>query len=181
MMVNYLDYGFLFSSLSLENNLTFAALRLPPCIYLNDSPQSDEKLPMIDAFSSTFLSDHKNTSNDTIHIDYEQYSFAFQLSRWPKGILDCYSTRIHQRKWPSQYHLNIIIKKPLLLIPISNNHHWEIHFDLIEQNLFEWMNESILCFYTLCQQLLSTSLNTRTCLKHCFLNYCEKYGLPFSK
>lgn len=170
--------------MSLENNLIFAALRLPPCIYLNDSSPSEGKSPMIDAFSSTFLSDNKNTSNEMIHIDYEHYSFAFQLSRWPKNILDCFineSQRIQTRQWPSQYHLNILIKTPLLLTPISTNHHWEMNYDLIEQNLFEWMNESTLCFYTLCQQLFTTSMNTRTCLKHCFLNYCEKYGLPFSK
>ena len=176
-----------FSSLALENNLTFAALRLPPCIFLNDSPQTDlneEKCRMVDAFSSTFLSDNKKTSNDTIHIDYEQYSFAFQLSRWPKSILDGYYTdpqRRTQRQWPSQYHLNILIRKPLLLIPISTNHQWELNFDSIEQNLFELMNESTLCFYALYQQFFSTSLNTRTCLKHCFFNYCEIYGLPFHR
>jgi hypothetical protein len=156
-------------------------------MYLNDSLQTnfnDEKPTIIDAFSSTFLSDNKKSSNDTIHIDYEQYSFAFQLHRWPKSILDNYYTeskRSTQRKWPSKYHLNILIKKPLLLIPISTNHQWELNFDLIEQNLFEFMNESTLCFYALCQQLFSQSLIIRTCIKHCFLNYCEKYGLPLSK
>jgi hypothetical protein len=176
-----------FSSFSLENNLTFAALRLPPCMYLNDSSQSnpdEEKSTIIDAFSSTFLSDNKKTSNDTIHIDYEQYSFAFLLHRWPTSILDNYYTesiRNSKRKWPSKYHLNILIKKPLLLTPFSNNHQWEINFDLIEQNLFELMNESTLYFYALCQQLFSQIFIIRTCIKHCFLNYCEKYGLPFSK
>ncbi len=157
-------------------------------MYLNDSSQhsnfDEEKSPIIDAFSSTFLSYNKKTSNDTIHIDYEQYSFAFLLHRWPKPILDNYYTqsiRNSKRKWPSKYHLNILIKKPLLLIPISNNHQWEINFDLIEENLFELMNESTLCFYALCQQLFSQTLTIRTCIKHCFLNYCEKYGLPFSK
>ncbi|CAF2756705.1 unnamed protein product [Rotaria sp. Silwood2] len=174
------------NSSSLENNLTFAALRLPPFMYLNDSSQTnleEEKSNIIDAFSSTFLSDNKNTSNDTIHIDYEQYSFAFLLHRWPKSLLDNYYTqsiRNSKRKWPSKYHLNIIIKKSLLLIPIQNNHKWEISFDLIEQSLFEFMNESTLCFYALCQQLFSQTLTIRTCIKHCFLNYCEKYGLPFS-
>ncbi|CAF2372544.1 unnamed protein product [Rotaria sp. Silwood2] len=175
------------NSSSLENNLTFAALRLPPFMYLNDSSQTnleEEKSNIIDAFSSTFLSDNKNTSNDTIHIDYEQYSFAFLLHRWPKSLLDNYYTqsiRNSKRKWPSKYHLNIIIKKSLLLIPIQNNHKWEISFDLIEQSLFEFMNESTLCFYALCQQLFSQTLTIRTCIKHCFLNYCEKYGLPFSQ
>lgn len=156
-------------------------------MYLNDSSQvnlDEEKSPIIDAFSSTFLSDNKKTSSDTIHIDYEQYSFAFLLPRWPKPILDNYyaqSIRNTNRKWPSKYHLNILIKKPLLLIPILNNHQWEINYDLIEQNLFELMNESTLCFYILCQQLFSQTLIIRTCIKHCFLNYCEKYGLPFSK
>ncbi len=171
----------------MDNNLTFAALRLPPCMYLSDSSQTnleEGKPNIIDVFSSTFLSDNKKTSNDTIHIDYEQYSFAFLLHRWPKTLLDNYYTqsiRSSKRKWPSKYHLNIIIKKPLLLIPIQNNHKWEIKFDLIEQSLFEIMNESTLCFYTLFQQLFSQTLTIRTCIKHCFLNYCEKYGLPFSK
>ncbi|CAF3410799.1 unnamed protein product [Rotaria sp. Silwood1] len=174
------------NSSSFENNLTFAALRLPPFMYLNDSSQThleEETSNIIDAFSSTFLSDNKKTSNDAIHIDYEQYSFAFLLHRWPKSLLDNYYTqsiRNSKRKWPSKYHLNIIIKKPLLLIPIPNNHKWEINFDIIEQSLFELMNESTLCFYALCQQLFSQTLTIRTCIKHCFLNYCEKYGLPFS-
>ncbi|CAF5125409.1 unnamed protein product, partial [Rotaria socialis] len=59
--------------------------------------------------------------------------------------------RNSNRKWPSKYHLNIIIKKPILLIPMQHNHKWEINFDLIEQGLFELMNESTLCFYALCQ------------------------------
>ncbi|CAF3368004.1 unnamed protein product [Rotaria socialis] len=173
-------------SSSLENNLTFAALRLPPFMYLNDSSHinlEEERPNIIDAFSSTFLSDNKKASNDTIHIDYEQYSFAFLLHRWPKSLLDNYyaqSMRNSNRKWPSKYHLNIIIKKPILLIPMQHNHKWEINFDLIEQGLFELMNESTLCFYALCQQLFGQTLAMRTCVKHCFLNYCEKYGLPFS-
>jgi hypothetical protein len=157
-------------------------------MYLNDSSQTnfeeENSPPIIDAFSSTFLSDNKQTANDTIHIDYEQYSFALLLHRWPKPILDNYYTqsiRNSKRKWPTKYHLNIIIKKPLLLIPIWNNHKWEISFDLIEQSLFELMNESTLYFYALCQQLFSQTLTMRTWIKHCFLNYCEKYGLPFSK
>lgn len=176
-----------FSSSSLENNLTFAALRLPPFMYLNDSSNvnlEEEKANIIDAFSSTFLSDNRKASNDTIHIDYEQYSFAFLLHRWPKSVMDNYyleSKRNSNRKWPSKYHLNIIIKKSLLLIPIQNNHKWEINFDLIEQSLFELMNSSTLCFYALCQQLFAQTLTMRTCIKHCFLNYCEKHGLPFSK
>ena len=100
-------------------------------------------------FSSTFLSNNKIISNDTIHIDYEQYSFAFILHRWPKFLLDNYyiqSVRNSTRKWPSKYHLNIIIKKPLLLIPVQNNHKWEINFDLVEQSLFELMNESTYIF-----------------------------------
>ncbi|CAF1399901.1 unnamed protein product [Adineta steineri] len=174
------------SSFSLENNLTFAALRLPPCMSLSDSLQTnleEEKSNITDAFSSTFLSDNKKTFADTVHIDYEQYSFAFLLYRWPKLLLDNYFTqsiRDSKRKWPSKYHLNIIIKKPLILVPIQNDHKWKISFDLIEQSLFELMNESTLYFYALCQQLFSQTATTRTCVKHCFLNYCEKYGLPFS-
>ncbi|UJR15675.1 hypothetical protein I4U23_002609 [Adineta vaga] len=175
------------NSLTSDNNFTFAALRLPPCLSLSDSLQSnleDEDKPhVIDAFSSTFLSDNKKTSADTIHIDYEQYSFAFFLQRWPKSLLENYYTqtkRNSQRKWPSKYHLNIIIKKPLLLIPNESPHQWEINFDPIEQSLFELMNESTICFYALCQQLLCQTIEQRTCIKHCFLNYCEKYGLPFS-
>ncbi|CAF0869023.1 unnamed protein product [Adineta ricciae] len=175
------------NSLPSENNITFAALRLPPCLSLSDSLQTnledEDKSCIIDAFSSTFLSDNKKTATDTIHIDYEQYSFAFLVQRWPKALLDNYYTdskRNCQRKWPSKYHLNIIIKKPLLLIPSQIDHQWKTNFDLIEQSLFELMNESTICFYVLCQQLLCQTIEQRPYIKHCFLNYCEKYGLPFS-
>lgn len=164
-----------------QNHHTFTALRLPPYMHLNDSISptiDDETSPIIDAFSSRFLSDNKNSSNDTIHIDYEQYSFAFLLHRWPKDLLDNYSTRI--RRWPSKYHLNILIKKSPLLVPFGQNHQWQLNFDPIEQDLFELMNETTLYFYSLCQQLFTSSVNIRNCLKHCFLNYCETYGLPFS-
>jgi len=77
--------------------------------------------------------------------------------------------------------MNIIIKKSLLLIPDNNTHKWKINFDLIEEYLFELMNESTLFFYILCQQLFSQTYSKRLLIKHCFLNYCEKYGLPFSK
>jgi len=77
--------------------------------------------------------------------------------------------------------MNILIKKSLLLIPNGNIHQWEINFDLIEQNLFELMDELTLYFYILCQRLFSPTYSIRILIKHCFLNYCEKYGLPFSK
>lgn len=147
----------------------------------NLSP-ADEKTT-IDAFSSMLLSDNKHTSNDTIHIDYEQYSFALMLHRWPKSLLEHYHThptRSSARRWPSNYHMNILVKKPLLLLPIGVDHQWEINFDCLEQSLFELMNGSSLCFYALCQQIFSRTAPTRTVIKHCFLNYCEKYGLPFS-
>lgn len=171
-------------SIKQQQNFTFTALRLPPYMHLNDSISSTidhhEISPIVDAFSSRFLSDNKSSSNDTIHIDYEQYSFAFQLHRWPKNLLESYSIRA--RKWPSKYHLNILIKKPLLLIPIGQNHQWELNFDPIERDLFELMNETTFYFYSLCQQLFTSSTQQiRICLKHCFLNYCETYGLPFSK
>ena len=170
-----------------DNNLTFAALRLPPCMYLNDSTNIDldeERAKIVDAFSSTFLSDNTKTSTDIIHIDYEQYSFALPLHRWPKSFLDHYdaqSTRSAQRKWPSKYHMNIIVKKPILLVPMPNEHRWATNFDLVEQSLFELMNHSTLCLYALCQQLYAHTPAMRTCIKHCFLNYCERYGLPGSK
>jgi hypothetical protein len=123
-------------------------------------------------------------STDTIHIDYEQYSFGFLLNRWPKTLIDNYythPTRDSKRQWPSKYHMNILTKKSLLLIPNGNTHQWEINFDLIEENLFELMDELTLYFYILCQQLFSPTYSIRILIKHCFLNYCEKYGLPFSK
>jgi hypothetical protein len=76
--------------------------------------------------------------------------------------------------------MNIIIKKSLLLLPDCNtNHKWKISFDLIEEYLFELMNELTLFFYILCQQLFSQTYSKRLLIKHCFLNYLEKYGLPF--
>lgn len=155
---------------------------------LSDSSQTnaddEDKPTIIDAFSPTFLSENKKASSDAIHIDYEQYAFAFLLPRWPKSLLDNYytqPTRNAQRKWPSKYHLNIIVKRPLLLVPTPNSHRWQLNFDLVEQSLFESMNESTVCFYALCQQLFASTADIRTCVKHCFFNYCEKYGLPFSK
>ncbi|CAF3095073.1 unnamed protein product [Rotaria socialis] len=171
-----------------SNNLVFASLRLPPCKYLNDDLSSTDVREencdkIIDTFSPLFSSDNKKLSNDSIHVDYEQYSFAFALYRWPKSIIDNYythSNRSSKRQWPSQYSMNSIIKKPLLLTPDSTNDIWKINFDLIEANLFELMNESTLFFYILCQQLFSQTCSIRIIIKHCFLNYCEKYGLPFS-
>ena len=157
------------------NSLTFAALRLPPCLDGNELVEQEE----FDGFSPIFLSDLKKISTDTIHIDSEQYSFAFYLSRWPKSLLEHFQNRTF-RQWPSNSQMNILIKKPLLLIPIDSDHQWEIHFDSIEQCLFEWINESTLVFYALCQQIFSHNFQTRTVIKHCFLNYCEKYGQPFS-
>jgi hypothetical protein len=169
----------------LDNDLIFAALRLPPCTYLDETSSREEiSEKIIDAFSPTFLSDNKSLGNDCIHIDYEQYSFAFLLYRWPKILIENYytdSNRYSTRQWPSKFHMNIIIKKSLLLIPDNNQHKWKINFDLIEEYLFELMNESTLFFYILCQQLFSQTYSKRLLIKHCFLNYCEKYGLPFSK
>ncbi|CAF2470656.1 unnamed protein product [Rotaria sp. Silwood2] len=173
---------------SSQSNLIFAALRLPSCKYFQDMSSTniqEEKSDKIsDAFSPIFLSDNKKISSDFVHIDYEQYSFAFILHRWPKILIDNYyihPNRYSKRQWPSQYDMNIIIKKSLLLIPDSiTNHKWKINFDLIEENLFELMNESTLFFYMLCQQLFSQTYSIRIIIKHCFLNYCEKYGLPFS-
>jgi hypothetical protein len=135
----------------------------------------------------------KNPPTDTIHIDYEQYSFGLPMVRWPKPLLDSYyaqAPRNTKRKWPSKYHMNIIVKKPLLLVPNTSNGLsllWQINFDLVEQGLFEFMTESALFFYAECLQLFVNTRPTdeddmaiRSCIKHCFLNYCEKYGLPFS-
>ncbi|CAF3468953.1 unnamed protein product [Rotaria sp. Silwood1] len=173
---------------SCQNNLILAALRLPSCKYLNDlsstNIQEEKSDKIFDAFSPVFLSDNKKISNNSIHIDYEQYSFAFILHRWPKILINNYyrhPNRYSKRKWPSKYCMNIIIKKSLLLIPDSTTtHKWKMNFDLIEENLFELMNESTLFFYILCQQLFSQTYSTRVIIKHCFLNYCEKHGLPFS-
>ncbi|CAF0874584.1 unnamed protein product [Rotaria sordida] len=173
---------------SCHNNLIFASLRLPPYKYLNDlsstNIQEEKSDNISDAFSPIFLSNNKKISNDSIHINYEQYSFAFVLYRWPKILIDNYYThpnRYSKRQWPSKYYMNIIIKKFLLLIPDSTTtHKWKINFDLIEENLFKLMNESTLFFYILCQQLFSQTYSIRIIIKHCFLNYCEKYGLPFS-
>ncbi|CAF1214401.1 unnamed protein product [Adineta steineri] len=167
------------TSSSSRTNLTFASLRLPSCTQQTD-PQEET---IIDAFSPVFLSDNKKISKNTIHIDYEQYSFGFVLCRWPKILIDSYYTnpnRYSKRQWPSKSHMNILINKSLLLIPNEHTHKWEINFDLIEENLFELMNESTLFFYILCQQLFSSTYSTRIIIKHCFLNYLERYGLPFS-
>ncbi len=169
----------------MDNDLIFAALRLPPCTYLDETSSREEiSEKIIDAFSPTFLSDNKSLGNDCIHIDYEQYSFAFLLYRWPKMIVENYynhPTRSSTRRWPFQFHMNIIIKKSLLLIPDYANHKWKINFDLIEDYLFDLMNETTLFLYILCQQLFSRRYSERLLIKHCFLNYCENYGLPFSK
>ena len=77
--------------------------------------------------------------------------------------------------------MNIIIKKSLFLSPDGEDHQWKINFDLIEEYLFELMNELTLFFYILCQQLFSQTSSKRKLIKHCFLNYCEKYGLPIFK
>lgn len=131
------------------------------------------------------LSDNRKISNESIHIDYEEYSFAFLLSRWPKILIENYYTHPHRyskRQWPSNIHMNILIKKSLLLIPDDeHSHRWKINFDLIEKYLFELMNESILFIYILCQQLFSQTYSKRLIIKHCFLNYLEKYGLPLTK
>ena len=119
---------------------------------------------------------------DHIHIDYEQYSFALILSHWPKSLIENYHThpqRYSTRRWPSKDQMNIVIKKSLLLIP--DDDHWRVNFDFIEEYLFELMNESTLFFYILCQQLFAQIYFKHRLIKHCFLNHCEKYGLPFSK
>jgi hypothetical protein len=77
--------------------------------------------------------------------------------------------------------MKIIIKKSLLLTSDNHRDQWKINFDFIEKYLFELMNESTLFFYILCQQLFAQTYSKRRLIKHCFLNYCEKYGLPFSK
>ena len=171
-----------------SSQLTFAALRLPPCMSAgSDSPNEHEPSlspEHVDAFSSTFLSDNKKTSADTIHIDYEQYAIAFPLHRWPQAFLEHYfhqSDRRHPRHWPSTYQMNIVRKRSLLLVPSPLEHQWTLNYDLIEQSLFELMNESSLGSYALCQQIFAQTLPTRLIVKHVFLNYCEKYGLPFSK
>ena len=171
-----------------ENNLTFAALRLPPFMLATgltiDDVKQQENSDLIDGFSSTFLSDNQKTTNDTIHIDYEQYSFAFSLHRWPKPLLDQYhlsSNRRTARQWPSNYHMNILIKKPLLLIPTGHDHRWEIQFDSVEQSLFELMPESTLYAYGLSQQIIAQTNSTRIIVKNCFLNFAEQHGLPFAK
>ena len=177
-----------FSMLIHSNTLLFVALRLPSCSYLNDSSntihQNDNPDKIIDAFSPCFLSDSKYILNDSIHIDYEQYSFAFVLSRWPKFLIENYHThsdRSLKRQWPSKSDLDKILEQSLLLIPDSITDKWKLNFDLIEETLFRLMNELTLFFYILCQQLFSLTSSTRIIIKHCFLNYCEKYGLLLTK
>lgn len=139
-----------------------------------------ENVQSIDVFSSNFLSDNTKTSNDSIHIDYELYSFAFILNRWPKTLLEQFHRRPN-RCWPSNYHMNILVKKSLLLVPTGNEHQWRIEFDLVEQSLFELMPQTTLCFYAFAQRILGQTDNVRTIVKHCFLNYAEQHGLPFSR
>lgn len=168
--------------------LTFAALRLPPCMSsnMNETSIGNDQIDFsehFDAFSSEFLSDNKKTSAEMIHIDYEQYSIAFQLRRWPQTFIEHYfhqTDRRHVRHWPSTYQMNIVRKRSLLLVPSDVEHQWILNYDLIEQNLFELMNESTLGFYALCQQLFAQTFATRMIIKHVFLNFCEKFGLPFS-
>ena len=169
-------------------NLTFAALRLPPYTGVTDSslpnPADEKSQQVIDAFSPTFLSDRSQTSNNTIHLDYEQYSFAFILHRWPQTLIHNYHThpsRCAQRKWPTSCQMTQLLTNPLLILPSAKSDHWEIQFDFIEQDLFALMNDSSLFFYLLCQQLFSRADSTRPLIKHAFLNHCEKFGLPFSK
>ncbi|UJR30962.1 hypothetical protein I4U23_018474 [Adineta vaga] len=167
-----------------QNNLIFASFRLPSCANSFQSNHFDDKSdPIIDAFSPKFLSHNKKLSNNTIEIDYEQYSFGLLLSRWPKSLIEIYythPTRYSKRQWPSKSQMDIIIKKSLLLLPNEHDHSWKINFDLIEEYLFELMNESTLYIYSLCQQFFSLTYEIRTLIKHSFLNYCENYGLPFS-
>jgi hypothetical protein len=178
----------MFSSSSLDMNLTFAALRLPPYTGVTESSLAnsvDEKSqPMTDAFSPTFLSDRSQTSNNTIHLDYEQYSFAFIVHRWPQTLIHNYHTqprRCTQRKWPTSCQMTELLTNPLLVVPSAESDHWKIQFDFIEQDLFALMNDSSLFFYLICQQLFSRTDSTRALIKHAFLNHCEKFGLPFSK
>lgn len=158
------------------------------CTYLSDISSTDNQEKnsekFTEAVSSLFLSDNTKISNELIHIDYEEYSFGFVLQRWPRILIENYYThpdRYSKRQWPSKYHMNIVIKTSLLLIPNSQNDKWNVNFDFIDEYLFKLMNKTTLFFYILCQQLFSQTYSIRIIIKHCFLNYCEKYGLPFSK
>jgi len=167
-----------------DTNLIFAALRLPSCTYFHQSSPGEKSEEIIDGFSPLFLSDMEKHFHDYIHIDYEQYSFALLLSRWPKFLIENYYTHPHRystRQWPTNDQMKMIIKKSLLLTSDNHRDQWKINFDFIEKYLFELMNESTLFFYILCQQLFAQTYSKRRLIKHCFLNYCEKYGLPFSK
>ena len=176
---------------AIETNVqfTFATLRLPVCTYSTPAPfarSSDDKSdPIHDAFSPSFLSDRPSTSsNNSILLDYEHYSFALRLRRWPQHLIEQFYTpasRSRQRQWPTKSQLQQLFTKPLLLVPAVDADRWEIQFDLVEQTLFEWCDDSTRFFYALCQQIFARTWTTRRLIKHAFLNYCEKHGLPFSK
>jgi len=157
----------------LDETLTFACIRR--------SISND----ILDDLPSFFLSNNTKIFNEYIHIDYEQYSFALKLSRWPRCLIDNYLTHSHRnqtRKWPTNEQIEVILTKPLLLIPCSVNDQWEVNYDFIEQYLFEsTLNEFTLFFYLLCQQLFSPTYSKRILIKHCFLNFLEKYDLPILK
>lgn len=161
-----------------EKNFIFVALRRS-----SHSISSDEKFT--DGFSPSFLSDTEKLSPESsIHIDYEQYSFALVLSRWPKLLMEKYFThpqRRSTRKWPNEDQMKMIMQKSLLLTPMSSTDQWRINWDLIEEYLFRLMNESCIFFYLLCQKFFTRTYAQRTLIKHVFLNFSEKYGLPFSK
>ncbi|CAF1625012.1 unnamed protein product, partial [Didymodactylos carnosus] len=165
------------SAIEDQYHIQLVCLRLPPTLFLLDSSNDQEnnvnnhnetnelntKLSYIHAFSDVFLSNNKN-SETCINVDYEQYVFAIPLIKWPTYILNnYYYKRNLKRKWPSKYHMNIIIKKQILVIPKSNckmnlsqstNHHlddrWQLNFDLVENLLYEYMNESTLFLFTFC-------------------------------
>lgn len=169
-------------------NLTFAAFRLPICTYLTDpslNSHADERSDSNnDAFSPLFLSDRPAGSSNTILLDYEHYSFAFLLHRWPQQCIDHYFThpsRSCQRQWPNKSQMNQLLSKPLLLVPSADSDQWEVRFDLIEQTLLEWCDDSSRVFYALCQQIFARTWSTRQLIKHCFFNYCERHGLPCAK
>ena len=165
------------SSVGSHHRLIFAVFRQPICT-------SSTNETCLDAFSPSFLSDNEKLSPQSVHIDYEQYSFAFILARWPKLLIESYYThpqRHATRRWPCDEQMKLIIEKSLLLIPNCSNDRWEINWDLIEEFLFQLMNESALFFYLLCQKFFAQFDWQRRLIKHTFLNFCEKYGLPFSK
>ena len=160
-----------------EKNLIFVAFRRS-----SHTISPDEKFT--DAFSPSLLSNHEKLHPDSIHIDYEQYSFALILSRWPKILIENYYTnpqRHSTRKWPREDQMKIIMQKSLLLTPMYSNDQWKINWDLIEEYLFRLMNDSCIFFYLLCQKFFARTDSQRRLIKHAFLNFCEKYGLPFSK